>query len=296
MITTYLRAQRKMLILVGIILLAVLAALTVWYKNIYSDPRRVFDAMLENSLRTSSVTKRITQNDQNQSLEQTIRLQTGETHLVQGMTDLRQKGLASAKVITESVGTPTDDFVRYRSIETDQKRDDGSSLDFSKVIGIWGTTEAGGKTSGELYNETVLGVIPLGNLPEAKRQELLSLARTLDVYKVEYAKVNRTSANGRPVYEYTVKVLPEAYVAFLKAYAEAAGLTHLRNIRSSDYENATPLEFKVVVDIMSRRLHSVDFASGRTERYLGYGHQVTADKPKDAGSIEDLQNLIQQVQ
>jgi hypothetical protein len=296
MITTFLRAQRIRIFWVVVVLLALLAGLIVWYKNIYSDPRRVFDAMLENSLRTTSVTKQIIQGDESQSLDQRLRLQNGEVHTVQGVTDLRQTGLASAEVITESIGTPTADFVRYRSINTDQKREDGGELDFSKVLDVWGRTEASQETSGELYNETVLGVIPIGNMPAADRKKLLELARELEVYKVEYARVQRTVTNGRPTYEYTVKVLPEAYVTFLKAYAQSVGLTHLRNIRAADYKDATPLEFKVVVDVYSRRLSSINYASGRNERYLDYGQQTDVVVPKDSVTVEELQSLIQQVQ
>jgi hypothetical protein len=296
MIKTFFRAQRTRIFWVAVVLLALLAGSVVWYKNIYSDPRRVFDAMLENSLRTASVTKQVIQSEDSQSLDQRLRLQNGENHTVQGVTDLRQTGLASAEVVTESIGTPTADFVRYRSIHTDQKSEDGGELDFSKVLNVWGRTEAAQETSGELYNETVLGVIPIGNLPTAERKKLLDLARELEVYKVEYARVQRTVTNGRPTYEYTVKVLPEAYVTFLKAYADAVGLTHLRNVRAADYENATPLEFKVSVDVYSRRLSSISYASGRSENYLNYGQRVDVDIPKDSVTVEELQTLIQQVQ
>ncbi|MBA3758759.1 hypothetical protein H0X10_03955, partial [Candidatus Saccharibacteria bacterium] len=119
MITTLIRANRKLLIWSALLILLIFAGLTVWYRNIYSDPRNVFQAMLENSLRTGSVTKEIVQADESQTLDQRVRLLTGDNHTVQGVTNLSQTGLASAKVVTESLGTPTSDFVRYKSIETD---------------------------------------------------------------------------------------------------------------------------------------------------------------------------------
>jgi hypothetical protein len=293
---TFLRAQRTRIFWVVIVLILVGLGLNAWYKSIYSDPRRVFNAMLENSLRTTSVTKQVLQEGDDQSLDQKVRLQVGENHVAQGYTLLSQAGLASAKVTTESIGTPTEDYVRYRSIETDQKNEDGEELDFSEIIGVWGKTESSESTSGELYNESVLGVIPVGNLPADKRKELLNKAEELGVYKVEFQNVTRGNINGRPSYEFTVKVLPEAYVNFLKTYAEMAGLTHLENVNPANYANAEAIEFKVAVDIRTRRLASITYASGRQEKYTAYGTGVDVDMPTDTVSIEELQSRLQNVE
>lgn len=252
--------------------------------------------MLENSLRTSSVTKQIIQGDDSQSLDQKVRLQAGEKHVVQGLTTLSQSGQASATVVTESIGTPTSDFVRYRSIETNQKSADGGDLDFSNVIGVWGRSESSGDTAGELYNETTLSVIPFGNLSAENRRTLMEMINSMDVYKVEYANVRRGSVNGRPAYEYTVKVLPEAYVTLLKAYAQMVGLTQLRNINPANYQNANALEFKVTVDIRTRRLSSVSYESGRKENYIAYGTEAEVVLPKETVTVEELQSRIQEVQ
>jgi hypothetical protein len=296
MIRTLIRTNRKPLIWAALFIIVIVALLSVWYRNIYSDPRRVFDAMLENSLRTQSVTKQIVQGDESQSLDQKVRLQIGEKHVVQGLTTLSQAGQASATVVTESIGTPTSDYVRYRSIETNQKSVDGGDLDFSKVLGVWGKSEPAGETAGELYNETTLSVIPFGNLSAENRHTLMGMISAMDVYKVEYANVRRSNVNGRPTYEYTVKVLPEAYVTLLKTYAQMAGLTQLRNIDPANYQNANALEFKVTVDIRTRRLSGIVYESGRKENYLAYGTEAEVVLPKDTVTVEELQSRIQTVQ
>lgn len=296
MITSFLRAQRTRIIWVGILLVLLLLGLNAWYRAIYADPRRVFAAMLDNSLRTGSVSKQIVQGDEAQSLNQRVRVQTGEQHVAQSITELSQSGLANAQVVTESIGTPTADFVRYASIQTDQKSAGGNELDFSKVIGVWGKAGATGSTSGELYNESVLGVIPIGNLPADKRHKLVALAQELDVYKVEYANVVRGTKDGRPTYEYTVKVLPAAYVTLLKVYAEMSGLTHLKNINPQSYESADPIEFKVVVDVMTRRLATINYANGRTENYVSYGSKPQVALPNDPVTIEELQLRLQDIE
>jgi hypothetical protein len=293
---TFVRAQRARIFWVVIVLILVGIGLNAWYKSIYSDPRRVFNAMLENSLRTTSVTKQVLQEGDDQSLDQKVRLQVGEDHVAQGYTLLSQSGLASAKVTTESIGTPTEDYVRYRSIETEQKNQGGKDLDFSQIIGVWGKTESSESTSGELYNESVLGVIPIGNLSAENRKKLLNKAEELGVYKVEFQNVNKGSLNGRPTYEYTVKVLPEAYVSFLKTYADMVGLTHLKNVNPANYSNAEAIEFKVAVDVRTRRLANITYASGRQEKYTAYGTGVDVALPKDTVSIEELQTRLQNVE
>lgn len=293
---TFLRAQRTRIIWVVILLLVTFFGLSSWYRSIYSDPRRVFSAMLENSLRTDSVTKQISQGDETQTLNQIVRLQTGEQHVAQSSTELSQTGLANAEVTTESIGTPTADFVRYVSIATDQKSSSGSELDFSKVVGVWGRTEASGSTSGELYNESVLGVIPIGNLPAEKRKQLVALAEELDVYKVEYANVKRGKLNGRPTYQYTVKVLPAAYVSLLKTYAAMSGLTHLADINPASYENADSIEFELTVDVMTRRLASITYANGRKENYISYGTKPQVNPPTETVTVEELQSRLQDIE
>lgn len=293
---TFLRAQRTRIIWVGILLVISLLGLNAWYRSIYSDPRRVFSAMLENSLRTESVTKVISQGDDTQSLKQTVRLQTGVHHVAQSSTELSQTGLANAQVTTESIGTPSSDFVRYVSIATDQKSASGADLDFSKVVGVWGKTPAGGSTSGELYNESVLGVIPTGNLPADKRKEIIALAEKLDVYKVEYANVKRGTQNGRPTYQYTVKVLPAAYVELLKTYAAMSGLTHLADINPSSYENSDSIEFELTIDVLTRRLSSITYANGRKENYISYGSMPEVIPPSETVTVEELQSRLQEIE
>lgn len=297
MITQIFRNYRKTFFLLIVLVILAAIGLNLWYQNIYTDSRRVFDAMLNNSLRTSSVTKQVVQQDTGQSLDQKIYLKMGEYHVAQSVSNLNQTGgNASAQVVTESIGTPFADYVRYLAIQTDQKSQSGGELDFSKIIGTWGASVNEGSTAGELYNEMVLGVIPIGNVPADQRTKLMKLANDLDVYKVEYENMERSTVNGRPTYTYTVKVLPEAYVSFLKAYAESVGLTQLRNVRPSNYASADPIEFKVGVDVMTRRLASVTYASGRTEQYIGYGQQVDVTIPTDTVGVEELQQRIQQVQ
>jgi hypothetical protein len=287
---------RKVLVVVLILVVAVLGGLGAYYKNVYSDPEVVFNAMIENSLRSGSIVKHINQEDETQSVDQIMRLQQGEQHIAQGLTNLTQTGFSTAEVETESIGTPTTDYVRYRSIETDQKSQDGSDLDFSKVVGIWGVTEATESTSGELYNELALGVIPSGKLPADERAELLKIIKENNVYEVDYNNVARTTVNGRPTYEYTVKVSPEPYIGLLKEFAKAIGLTHLDEINPEDYKGAEPLEFKLSVDVLTRRVNTVTYSSGRTESYESFGGRKEVDEPTDTITINELQTLIQEVQ
>lgn len=297
MIKTFLSTNRTRIYWVAVLLILLSVGAGVWYKNIYTDKRRVFEAMLVNSWRTESVVKQIIQDEEGQSSTQFIRLQAGEQHIAQSLNVIEQTGGGtSAKVATESIGTPTLDFVRYRAIETNQKSMSGKDLDFSRIVGVWGKSETNEKTAGELYNQAALGIIPFGNLSAENREKLLKIAIGQDVYKVAFANVKVGSVNGRPAYEYKVKVLPQDYVILLKEYAKMVGLTQLENINPAAYENADPVEFSVVVDVRTRRITSLIYESGRQENFTAYGSNVTVAIPKDTVSVEELQSRLQQLQ
>ena len=287
--------------------LAVIAALLLlatfgwlWWNYVYSNPQRVFRAMLDNSLRVSSVTKEVSSNSEGQALNQTARLQFGAEDRVMSRVELKQTDGSNTTIKTESVGTPTAEYTRYTQIDTDQKQTNGQPLDFSRLIGTWGrgATDTEGKlTAAELYNEMALGIIPLGNLGKADRRELLNLMRSENVYEVDYASAQKTTINGRPAYKYSITVETVAYARMLKRLAEMRGLTHLKDLDPADYAGGERLPFNVAVDIGSHQLRQIEYADlSRTENFSGYNGRYQIDLPAESIPIEELQARLQELQ
>lgn len=274
----------------------------MWWHYVRSNPERTFFAAIENSLRTQGVTRQVEQASSGQKLDQRVQLSVGQQHVAHGQTVIEQQGEVNATIKTEAISTPQEDYVRYTTIDTTQKSKDGKDLDFSKLVNLWGKAvpDPQGQTQsqvGELYNESVLGVVPVGNLRPRDRADIMKLVRENNVYKVDPKSVKRKLEKNRPVYTYDVTVMPEAYIGMLKKYGKAAGLKQLEAVDPASYKDTEPLTFQVSVDVWSRQLASIVFGGGeRTEHMSGYGVARHVDFPKETIPLSELQSRLQAVQ
>lgn len=271
----------------------------VWWQKIYTDPNRVFNAMLTNSLRSHGVTKLTSQESGGQSLEQTIQLQLSEQNIVRGRTVLTQPSATGETVIeTESIGTPTTDYVRYVDIETDQLGESGAPLDFSEVIGVWGrsSSDTATLTAGELYSEATMSVVPFGNLNAEQRHEILATMKSINLYEYTNSEVKQETINGRPIYRYSVEVQPEKYVRMLKQYADTVGLNQFSDLDPAEFKGNPPFNLEMVIDVWSRQLRQVTFIdTQQTEDYLAYGLHQSVSTPENAIPVQELQQRLQMV-
>lgn len=286
----------RILILLGLLLFV--GAGAAWWTSVGSNPRNVFYDMLDNSMKTRSIGRHVVQDNGSQKLEQRSHLITGQTAQVNSLTTLSQGAGTSVK--TQSIGTPTEDFVRYVAIETDQLGASGQPLNFDNVIGVWGKStpaEQGEGTRGELFGENVLGVIPIGFVPYERRVELIKLIDEQNVYDIDYSKTKREVVNGRPQYTYDVVVKSDKYITMLKEFAKSVGLTQLESLDPSSFADAEPFQFSMTVDILSRQLVSVAFTgSARTEVYSSHGHETSVTLPDQTIPIDELQARLQNIQ
>lgn len=272
----------------------------LWWQKVHNSPKNVFEAMLNNSLRTRGLTRHTVQSGDLQQLDQHVRLQSGQQAIAQSRTTLTQGAVQNpdASVKTESIGTPAVDYIRYVDIQTTQRNKDGQAFDFGEVLNRWGVTATDSlQTDGELFGEASLGVIPTGYLAPSKRAGIVKLIHDRNIYQIDYQTVERSTENGRPRYAYKVKANPEDYLIMLKEFAAALGLTQLKDLQPETYRGSAMLEFSVVVDVWSRQLVSLDFAaSGRTETYSSYGARTPVELPTDTISVQELQLRLQTVQ
>lgn len=283
----------------GVLILG--SGIFLWWNVLYTDHQNTFEGVLNETLRTHSVTRVVQQEAGLQSLEQVSRLQFGAQAVVYGETVVRQGGEGtSAEVVTEEIGTPQRDYVRYASIETQERDADGEVLDFSDAVGVWGVSDVqeGAVEGGESFSEAVLGVIPFGKVSSTDRRELVDLALSTNAYNVDYQGVDEYTENGRLIYEYGVTLQPEPYVGYLKQVAEAVGLTQLRDVDPASFRNVQPISFVLKVDVLSRQINEIifDVQQDRKETVGGYGVLSRVDIPTDPIPAFELQQRIQAVQ
>jgi len=296
-ITRVLISPKFILTLAGLIVAGTFVA---WQYHNVTNVDRVFWGMVDQNLTTAAYSRHTTQKSGAQSVDQVIETQTSPRQVVYSQTVFEQTGVDSATAITENIGTPTHDYVRYKSIATSQKGADGQPLDFSKVLGVWGVTDtpAKGQTVGQQYNQAVLGIIPTGNLTLAQRQELVAQMKQSGAYEYKILETTRTWPFGRPTYTMQVTVKPVAYISVLKTFAGFVGLNHLEDINPQDYASAQQLSFTVSVDGWTHQMTRTDQSQGAkseaiTSRNL---RKEMPAVPTDAISVDELQSRLQAVQ
>lgn len=298
---TFSRQDRRwgaIVFVAGVILL--LLVLWLQWHFIRSNPDRTFYGAIENSLKTRSVSKEVIQTAPGQELKQGVEASLDPHHTARSHTTITEQGQNQTVVQTESIGTPKEDYVRYTEIKTSQKGASGNALDFSKLLHIWGKTESPDKkqTTGELYGESVLGVVPFGDLSAKERGQLMDFIKTNKVFQFDEAKVKRQIKDKRPVYTYDAAVSPEAYVGMLKQFASATGLTQLENVDPSGYRDAQPITVQITVDVWSRQVTGIRYGEGERVEQVGSHGVVHGDieVPDKVIPVQELQERLQAIQ
>lgn len=270
-----------------------------WWHYVRSNPERTFYSAVENSLRSPGTTRHVQQSNGSQTLDQQVQLLLNGEDAAHGFTTIKQTGEIDATVKTETISTPSVDYVRYTDIQTTQKSTSGQPLDFKDLIGKWGKADAtdGSQQPGELFNESILGVVPVANLAADKRDPLMDIIHDKNVYDFDAGNVKHELQGGRPVYTYQVTVKPEAYVTLLKEYGKTVGLAQLQQIEPANYKDSEPLKFELTVDVWSQHLTRVKYIDNdRTENLSSYGVVGNVDIPTETVPLSELQNKLQSIQ
>lgn len=264
-----------------------------WWKSILTDPDRVLSDMLARSLQTKSVTRNITQEDQQSALDQSIRLNLSPVAAAQTVTTLSQaEQNGVSRVTTETIGTNREDFVRYRSIESSAEGVNQKALE--NIAGVWSKREAKGQPP-TFLNESLLSIVPFGNLNKEDRKTVLNILKDKKVYS--YTKATRKSQDGRQVLVYEMTVAPQGLVEALAAYSRLSGLGEQPQLDPKAYAEVPPIGVEMVVDIMTRDLLSIKYTdSDRLERYQSAGLRTPIPVPAQSIAFTELQKRLQGLQ
>lgn len=269
-----------------------------WLRVVYASPTNVFNRMLTTSLSSPSVERKTTQADDSQKLDQAFLLTTQPSQLTRSLSTLNQTTDTKSSITTESIGTPTTDFVRYTNIKTSEKNEQGGDFDFSSVVGLWGKTDTANPNSGgaQSFSQSALGVVPIAMLTPTQRGALLTQIQKDSVYTFDKNSVKRGMVSGRPVYSYNVSISPKAYVSMLKTFAQNLGLKQLEDVDPMQYADSKPIRFIFDIDVLSGQLTKVAYkGSPRVETYSAYGVRSPILVPNSAITVDELQTRLQQI-
>lgn len=286
----------KFLAYAGLLLL--MFSLTLWWTKVYTDPKRVFWAMLDNSLSTSSVTRNVKQQNQGNLLDQYIQLNLGTQSNARVITAISQgQGDSAAKVVTESIGTEKEDYTRYTEINTKETNAEGKPLNFDQIVNVWAKADApqsGQQSNTRYFKEALLGVVPFADLDAGQRERLLKLMQEQGVFETDFGSTGQGREQGRRTYVYRVTVKPKPYITVLQAFTREIGLGAVEGLDQTNYEGAAPLELELAVDVLSRQLVRIVYGgNGRVESYSGHGLKTNIAIPTQTIPVSELQNRLQ---
>lgn len=273
------REQIRLITLIVIMVVVIIGWL--WWTRVYENPQTVFWGMFNNSLTTTAVTRHVTENAGGQKLNETVTLELGKNNIAEANTILSE---GTSVVSTETIGTPLVDYTRYTAAKTKDLTATGKPINFSSIIGIWSKSPTGGISTDpldHLFGQTLLGIVPMGNLPHKERAELISQMKTKKVFTTNFSKVKHEQINGRSVDIFQVSVAPVAYAQLLSVFAKDEGYNNVPELTASNYQGDAPLKVQFAINPASRQLVEISYlGSNHIEMYGDYGIEPVITIPK----------------
>ncbi len=281
---------------VGLVVVAGVAA--IWWFGVRDNPVRAFNDMLSNNLSTPGVTRVVKQGNSQLQVAQYTQLQLGAQPAAHALTVFKQGG---GLIATEEISDRTTDLVRYQKIVATTKGKDGKPLDVSSVVGKWAKlsgddTLSSSVTSG-LFDQTLMGVIPIANLQPDARQNLLAYMHSSGVFTYDASKVQTVQSGGRKAYKYAVSIKPAAYIKTMQEFGKLVGVHQYDDVEANDYASVASIPVTIVVDARSHQLAELDQqSSGRNETYQGFGLMTQTALPKATLTAKQLTELLGKLQ
>lgn len=298
----YLRKQQmtlaKLMFVAGALLL--IGSGYFWLEKVHGNSNNVFWGMVDNNLKNFGQTQKSAQQDpqRNLSQEQSVQLQLGSQAVAAGETKILQNANTpeQVNVDTQTIGTPSTNYVRYTNLVISQPLPDGKKPDFSNLENVWAQEPNTDGSKSALIQAMFgsLGRMPVGYLQQSQRQELVSTMQDNSVYKINPKTVKKEYRGIRPVYTYDIDVNVQQYVFMLKKFDSMSGLNQITAVDPTQFPADEKVRLQVVVDIISRNLLSVTYmANKQTENFSGFGAYAPIKLPAQAVSVEELERQLQ---
>jgi hypothetical protein len=283
-------------VIVASVVIFILACLAAWWQFIFADPNRVLSDMLAGNLRTTGVIKEVRQSGGQSDITQNTYLSFIDGPKSQTVTTLKQASPAGTtnEVTTENIGTPSEDYIRYRTIDVSS----GGQTDVSTAENIWASKSSQEKGADQQVNfltEGLFGIVAFGNFDKNQAGTLRNSIDESGLY--QYSSVDKKFESGRLVYTYQIEMTPANLINYLAGYSLLLGVDHKGQLDPKNYAGAQPVKVAVSVDVLSRQLRSIEYTdSGRVERYSGFGLKRAIEIPSETISITELQRRLQPAQ
>ncbi len=289
----------KMMFTAGVLIFIIFGYLA--FTKIFANPTQVFWGMMDNNLKSYGQTRSIAQDDASRNLSQTqdVQIQLGAHNFARTKTVLTQNANKpqSLSVTTQTLTTPTTNYVRYSNIEVGPETLKGNKPDFSKLQNKWAKQDnppLGQSTFIEILFGS-LGGVPTGYLQPDDRRQLVEYMQKNNVYQIDFNSVHKEFKNGRWVFTYDARVKIKDYVLMLKKFDKMTNLNQLQQIDPERFDPNQAVQLTIGVDVMTRDLKSIDYIGVQQQKdnYSASGAFLPVQIPS---KTIDLQNLQQEFQ
>lgn len=286
----------------GVIIL--LGGMFAWYQYVHKSAYNVFWDTIDNNLNIFGVTRTIEQDANGAEFNQKLQISLGAENVARGATVITQPTQeGTTTVITETLGTPTNNYTRYIDITTQTA--DGSPVkqpDISSVKNVWSRESL---TQGDTQNQNVnqsafaeglFSSVPFAYLSQPQRQKVVQFMKDNEVYSADYRNAKTVNRAGKQAYEYNVVVNLKGYIETLKMIDEMMGLQQLTGVNPAAYDGAEPAQLTIVSGIDGRQLLEVSYTgTTRKETYSAYGARIHVDLPETNLPRTQLEEKIQSI-
>ena len=263
----------------------------LYYDAVYLKPETVFWSCMNQNLQTGSVT--ITSNlssDASQTVVQVANMQFKASLYAQTTVTIEDKTAGKQSlVITDTFGTPTQDYLMYRQIKTPD-----SNVP-SGVVGVWAASSTKENGQSQVLSDAILASpIMFGYLDSSQRAKLIDQMRTNKVFTVDFNATKKgVKVNGKNTYAYAVTIDMQKYIAVYKNYLAMIGQTALGNQLGQAQVGDSYKATLYIAPVSRQPLRLLPEGSKNGQDFSNFGNNNFGQPPKNVElTISQLQSRI----
>lgn len=244
---------------------------------------KCFWGTMNNNLSVNFVTRTNIQSDGSQSRTQVDDLQFNPV-LIAHSTLKIENTATNDKVITETVGTTTADYIRYVEISSSN-----SPSALKTIVGQWANHDVAKEEQPQVLTQALVGsLLMFGDLSSSQRKDIVSQLQNTKAFQ-KYDLVGKKTVAGRKIDTFNVTIDLDAYSKVYANYLRMIGQDKLAS-QLGEQQPGAALNFLLDINAGSRVPTQLTFKDGAgTESYSNVGTGPRLTTPHATLTIAELQ-------
>ena len=205
-------------------LLLIFLGFWFWYTNVYLKPSNVFWSTMNQNLQTGSITETENESASGQTMTQISDILYKGSLIAHTTVTLNDKTTSgTSTIITETYGTPGQDYLRYPKItSTDNSVPKG-------VVGMWATSIKSKGQPIEILSDALTATpLMFGYLSTSARADIINQLHDHNVFNLNFGStITNAKYDGHRVYAYDVTLNLQNYIQVFRSYLDYMGQSTL---------------------------------------------------------------------